>query len=273
MSTSENGTKKESRKSSNKGNQKFRRERKEYDEDEHYFNQRHEDAIADYCESENDIERQQIYRDILDPAFEEMINKIMHTYKYHKSIPNKEKAVEECRSWIPTILSKFDPSKSTKAYSYFTVAIKNWFIQKIKKNNKKKKHECDYDDIPKYVEEDYLTVENTYVEDREKKEFFEKLKEDIQNWDEGRRGELLGKNDKKIVKALKIFFEKPEEIEMINKRSLYLYMREITDLNTKQISRSLKRLKERYRKFKKRYEKGDYDDGSKRLRRMFIKDN
>jgi len=202
-----------------------------------------------------------------------MIPKVMHTYNYHKAIPNKDEAVEECRCWIPTILSKYDPDRGSKAFAYFTVAIKNWFIQRIKKNNKKKKHEFDYDEIPKYIENTYLTTENNYLEEREKREFFDALREDIEEWDEGRRGELLGKNDKKVVQSLKIFFEDPEEIELLSKRGLYLYMREITDLSTKQISRSLKKLRSRYEKFKKRYDKGDYDDGSKQFRRMFIKDN
>lgn len=272
MNTSKNGIKKE-KKGSKKGAKQFRRKRKEYNDDKHYFTEEHEEAIIEYCEIDDNERRQELYKEKLDPVFEEMAGKIMHTYHFHKSIPNELEAIQECKSWIPTILDKYDPSTGYKAFSYFTVSIKNWFTQKVKKNNKKRKHECDYEDIPKHIEEGYLTTHNNYLEEREKNEFFETLKEDIQEWDKGRRGELLGENDKKIVEALKIFFERPEEIEIINKRSLYLYMREITDLSTKQISRSLKKLKKRYKKFKKRYKKGDYDDGSKKLRRMFIRDN
>lgn len=199
-----------------------------------------------------------------------MVVKIMRTYRYGSGLANKEKACQECMSWIPTILDKYDPDKGSKAFSYFSVSIKNWFIQRIKEVNKDRKRKCDYEDIPKHVEDQQLTTENNYVEERSKKEFFETLKEDIQEWDKGHRGELLGKNDKKVVKALQIFFENPEDLDVLNKRGLYVYMREITDLNTKQISRSLKKLRERYDKFKKRYKKGDYDDGSANLRRLHL---
>jgi hypothetical protein len=63
-------------------------------------------------------------------------------------------------------------------------------------------------------------------------------------------------NDLKVYKAIVILFESKEEIEIFNKKAIYLYLREITDLNTKQIVNSLKKFRKRYASFKQNWESG-----------------
>ena len=53
--------------------------------------------------------------------------------------------------------------------------------------------------------------------------------------------------EKKVLNAIKILFESIDEIEIFNKKAIYLYMREITGLNTKQIVNNLNRIRKRYR--------------------------
>lgn len=267
MSSSKNGTEKGQKKLSKGG---FKRERKEYNDNEHYFTEKHEDAIVEYCKSEDEEYRSELYREVIGPVFEEMIIKIMRTYSYDDSLPNPKQTVEECGSWIPTILDKYDPDAGSKAFSYFSVAIRNWFIQRVKECSKKKNREKEYEDIPKQLEMERLTDENTYLEDRERREFIQTFKEELEKWDKGRLGDLLGKNDEKVVKALQVLFENPEKLDVLHKRGLYLYMREMTGLNTKQISRSLSNLQERFERFKARYKKGDYDEGSASIRKMYL---
>ena len=50
-------------------------------------------------------------------------------------------------------------------------------------------------------------------------------------------------NDLKVYKAINILFESKDDIEIFNKKAIYLYLREITGLNTKQIVNSLKKFK------------------------------
>ena len=47
-----------------------------------------------------------------------------------------------------------------------------------------------------------------------------------------------------------------EEIDIFNKKAIYLYLREITGLNTKQIVNSLKKFRKRYSTFKNDWENG-----------------
>ena len=66
----------------------------------------------------------------------------------------------------------------------------------------------------------------------------------------------MKENDLKVYKAIIILFESKEDIEIFNKKAIYLYLREITDLNTKQIVNSLKKFRKRYYNFKQNWENG-----------------
>ena len=50
--------------------------------------------------------------------------------------------------------------------------------------------------------------------------------------------------------------KEPDNVEILNKKAIYLYMRELTGLNTKQIATSLKKIRVKYYCFKK-----DWNDG------------
>ena len=47
------------------------------------------------------------------------------------------------------------------------------------------------------------------------------------------------------------------QIEIMNKKAIYLYLREITGLNTKQVVNNLNKLRAKYRIFKKNWNKGE----------------
>ena len=53
----------------------------------HYFTKVHEQAIIDYCSSECPKERNELYKDFIGPVFDEMVDKIVYTYKF-TTLPN-----------------------------------------------------------------------------------------------------------------------------------------------------------------------------------------
>jgi hypothetical protein len=54
-----------------------------------------------------------------------------------------------------------------------------------------------------------------------------------------------------------ILFEDADNIEIFNKKAIYLYVREITGLNTKQVVNNLNKLRVRYRSFRKNWDNGE----------------
>ena len=76
---------------------------------------------------------------------------------------------------------------------------------------------------------------------------------EIAKWEQ----EKLKENEKKVIEAIKIILSESESIEIFNKKAIYLYLREITGLNTKQVINSLNKLRVRYRVFRKKWNEGD----------------
>jgi hypothetical protein len=219
-----------------------------------YFTQDHEDAIIKYANTKDAKIRQDLYRSLIGPAFNEMVNKIVFTYKFN-NLPNIEDLKEECKIWITTILDKFDPSKGSKAFSYFSVITKNWFIHKVKKVSRQNKKELFLDDAEHQKEFDYdnLVIYNQTDNIRENDEFWKHLWEEIEDW----KNLDLKANERKVLEAVTILLKDPDSIEIFNKKAIYLYVREITDLNTKQVVNNLNKIRQKYKEFKKTWDDGE----------------
>jgi len=219
-----------------------------------YFTQEHENAIITYANTKDPKVRQDLYRNLIGPAFNEMVNKIVFTYKFN-NLPNIEDLKEECKIWITTILDKFDPSKGSKAFSYFSVITKNWFIHKVKKVSRQNKKELFLDDAEHQNELNYdnLVVYNQTDTKRENEEFWGHLWTEIEDW----KNLDLKANERKVLEAIVILLKDPDSIEIFNKKAIYLYVREITDLNTKQVVNNLNKIRQKYKEFKKTWDDGE----------------
>jgi hypothetical protein len=180
-----------------------------------------------------------------------MVDKIVYTYKF-TTLPNIDELRDECKIWLTTILSKYDPNRGSKAFSYFSVITKNWFIHKVKQTSKRAKREVDYEDALKQVDQEKIICHNPFHEEQEFKDFWKSLWSEIECWETNDMKE----NERKVYNAVRTILNSVEEIEIFNKKAVYLYLRELTGLNTKQIVSQLNKLRKRYFLFKK-----DWDEG------------
>ena len=217
----------------------------------YYFTQVHEDAIIQYASTVDRVVRTELYIQYIGPAFSEMVDKIIYTYKF-TTLPNIDVLKDECKIWLTTILDKYDPNRGSKAFSYFSVITKNWFIHKVKKNSQQTRREIKYDDITKDLEQEHLSTHNSYEKDREEKEFWIYLWREIDVWEK----EYLKPNEERVLKAVRVLLENSSDIEIFNKKAIYLYLRELTGLNTKQVVNNLNKLRVKYRHFKKNWVEG-----------------
>ena len=67
----------------------------------------------------------------------------------------------------------------------------------------------------------------------------------------------LKENEKKVLEAVEVLMKNIDEIEIFNKKAIYLYMREITGLNTKQIVTNLNKMRAKYKVFRQKWDNGD----------------
>ncbi len=220
---------------------------------ENYFTQDHENAILTYCATQDLKVRTEMYEKFIQPAFDLMVDKIVYTHKFN-TLPNIDELRKDCKIWLITILDKFDPSKGSKAFSYFSVITKNWFIHKV--NFKKAKREVCLDENIQEIESNSdFFIYNTYDEDTTKTQFHYALSVEINRW-----SNMVEKDvDEVVYTALIGLFGKSDSIEIFNKKAIYLYMREVTGLSTKQIVSSLKKFKEEYKQFRRDWNNDQVD--------------
>ena len=216
-----------------------------------YFTQEHEQAILSFCTSECRQEKEKLYINWIQPAFNQMVDKIVFSYKF-TNLPNIDELRMECKVWLTTILDKYDPHRGSKAFSYFSVITKNWFIHKVKKNTKRLQREVPYEDAELELETSFIDPGDQYYRERVEREFWKKLWNEIESWDV----DFEKEGERKVYEAVKVILSSVDEIEIFNKKAIYLYLRELTGMNTKQVVTHLNKMRGRYKDFKK-----DWDDG------------
>ena len=180
-----------------------------------------------------------------------MVDKIVFTYKF-TTLPNIDVLREECKVWLMTILDKYDPNRGSKAFSYFSVITKNWFIAQVKKNTKRAKREVDFNSADAELQKSRMTSSITFLEDEIEKEFWENLLKEISTWET----QNMVENEKKVYSAIKVLLDSKDDIEIFNKKAVYLYLRELTGLTTKQIVSQLNKMRKKYKVFKKNWDEG-----------------
>ena len=219
-----------------------------------YFTKVHEDAIIRYALTDSKKEKSDLYINLIGPAFNEMVDKIVYTYKF-TNLPNIDYLKDDCKVWLTTILDKYDPNRKSKAFSYFSVITKNWFIHKVKKNSKSLQREVCIDDCNHTTGRinSKLVIQNEYIENRQRQEFLFFLFREIDKWEKLD----LKENERKVLEAIKILFDSADDIDIFNKKAIYLYIREITGLNTKQGVNNLNKIRNKYGVFKQKWQKDE----------------
>ena len=218
----------------------------------HYFTQVHEDAIVKYALTDDRELRSKLYEEYIQPAFDDMVDKIIYTYRF-TTLPNIDYLRADCKVWLTTILNKYDPNKGSKAFSYFSVVTKNWFIHKVKRTKKRLQTEVFVEDVLNEADENLVSEEPSYYDKRSEVEFWMSLNNEIDTWDSF----MIKENEKKVLMAVRILLDSAEQIEIFNKKAIYLYLRELTGLNTKQVVNNLNKLRKRYRTFKTKWENSE----------------
>jgi hypothetical protein len=79
------------------------------------------------------------------------------------------------------------------------------------------------------------------------------LKSEMDSW----KVDFQKESEKKVYEAVLVLFDSADEIEIFNKKAIYLYLRELTGMNTKQIVAQLNKMRSRYRDFRKEWDNGE----------------
>ena len=198
-----------------------------------YFTQDTEDAIVLYNNTPDPSVRSRIYRDRIHYPFFKLTENIIHTFKfYHTEVDNIEDLQHEVIEFLLRKIHRFDPSRGAKAYSYFGTIAKRYLINENNKNYKKK-----VDKAPV----DILETDENYSYDLDEVPSSVKLNNFIDEFVEYCTNNIYTlfpkKDDAKIADAVLEIFRKRDNIDIFNKKALYIYIREIIDVKTPKITK------------------------------------
>ena len=188
-----------------------------------YFTKDTEQAIVRYNNEPDSEIRSQIYRDEIHYAFFKLTENIIHTFKfYYTEVDQIEHLQHEVITFLLSKLHLFNPDNGAKAYSYFGTITKNWLIVYNTKNYKKRVQKAPVDEL--YKDDNYSY---NMGEEKEKEKLGIFIDEYVK-YVEDRFDRFFPKgNDAKVADAILELFRKRENLEIFNKKALYIYIREI----------------------------------------------
>ena len=214
-----------------------------------YFGKEVQNAIIEYNNTENISLKNKIYQERIHKAFDKLAENIINTFKFTYFDYGFEDVKCEVVAFLFINIHKYDHTKGTKAFSYFSVVAKNYLI--LHNNNNYKKYKT-HDSL------DVLKNKN----DGEQKERQDRLEnfvsELIKYMNKNIPHIFKSKIDIKIAYSLIKIFETRTDIENFNKKFIYLLIREMTDVNTTQITKVVKIMKKQYIKLFNSFEKNGY---------------
>jgi len=132
-------------------------------ENKNYFGEKEEVAIRLFLLSENQREKNTLFKDLIDPAFKSLVDGVLQMPMFQKIIGvSREDLFEDTYHHIISGMEKFNPStlgkdgKPVKAFSYFGTAAKNYILYaKIQNDKKIARHGgvLDVDDFSNVIED------------------------------------------------------------------------------------------------------------------------
>ena len=214
-----------------------------------YFTPDTDAAIKEYLASSNQDERDHIFKTRIHYAFYKLAENLIHTFKfYYTEVDDLEDLKHEVICFLLEKLDYFKPEKGTKAFSYFSIVGKNYLILYNNNNYKKKKQKADLIEVDE--DEGVLYQLGRDERKQEIKDFIDYFTDYI---DKHMFTMFKKEKDRRVCDAINVLFKRRENLEIFNKKALYIYIREMTEVDTPVITKVTKVLKKVYKKLYSEY--------------------
>ena len=202
-----------------------------------YFGQEVQDAVVEYNSSNNSSERNVIYGTRIHAAFDKLAENIINTFKFTYFDYGFEDIKHEVVAFMVVNMHKYDHTKGSKAFSYFSVVAKNYLILHNNNNYKKMKTHDKMDVLDRH--------KNNTINEND----FDTLTDEMVLYFDSNMNTIFKKDrDLKIGYAIVDLMKQREEIENFNKKAIYILIREMTDVETAHITSVVNVLKKHYKK-------------------------
>lgn len=207
-----------------------------------YFGSEVETAIAEYCTAENSRIKNRIFEKTIYPALNKLVENVFHDKKFYY-----QDAKHECVIHLIERLEKFDPTLGHKAFSYFNRVTINWIWAQMKAIGEEAQTTTDLTEVDSARNLDNELYYSEYQQE---------LRDFCKKWSQWGNDNLdylyftiddrvrdFTKKDKAVANAIFDLFSNSESIDIINKKALYIMIRERVDVSTQTITDVVKVLK------------------------------
>tara|TARA_R100000426_G_scaffold46962_1_gene35118 strand:- start:494 stop:1219 length:726 start_codon:yes stop_codon:yes gene_type:complete len=217
-----------------------------------YFGKHVHESVVDFQQTTCQEERHEIYENHIKNAFEKLSENLIYIYGFSRDSEHFKILKSDCVSFLYETLEKFDAEKGSKAFSYFNVCAKNHLLARAKKTQKSKIRNISLEDINNMSSLEKSMVESHSVIPSPDDMFIRtEDKEILKSMLQKIRVKVTNENEKVCIAAIITLFDNIEDLEFLNKRAIFVYLREISGLNPKQLSVALSSIRKHYRELVK----------------------
>ena len=203
-----------------------------------YWGEDQEDAIVEFNTNDDIDDKHKVFVAIIEPAFRKLVENIYYTYNFNKILWDRDQIEHEVMAHLYEKLSKFDVTKNKKSFSYFGTITKNWMIQRC--NTDKNKRFIDADNQDMIVHNISINAYEENKLNRHNEEFIGEIIEDFDDWD---AKDNYTRDDFAVLEIVNDILKNYDRFNIYNKKQFYVYIREATDLPSRKITKSLKKIK------------------------------
>ena len=214
-----------------------------------YFHEEHERAIIAYNQEPDYHLRNRVYSGFIHKPFLKLAENLIHTFKFYCFDDPYKDVQAEVVAYLIEKIDKYDPTKGSKAYSYFSIVAKNYLIYNNNENYKKKKQRSDVAVIDSSRNITNEIVRKELVES--KKDFTDYM---VDYWDQNLNVIFSRKKDIRVAAAIVELFRRRENIEIYNKKALYIMIREMADVKTQYITKVVNTMRRIYKEKWEQYQ-------------------
>jgi hypothetical protein len=215
----------------------------------YYFTQKVQDEIVKYQKTDCKKEKDLIFKKHISPAFNDLVQSLISVYKFKATNEDINHLKSDCVAFLFETIYKWSPEKGKKAFSYFNVVAKNYLTIHTRRMLKNSNRSVYLDDISSLNSADKAFIfDKEYIDGDEvlrlSTEKYERILEIVNFIGE----KLTDDRDVRCYYAIKTLFESIEDIEFFNKRAIFVYLREISGLNSTELSSSLSNMRKIFKK-------------------------
>jgi hypothetical protein len=218
-------------------------------EKELYFGPDTHKAICLFNGTTDMQEREKIYTSDIRPAIETLVENLIRIYSVPLQHNSYNEVKSDCVNFLYENLCKFDDSRGTKAFSYFNVVARNWLFLYIRKINKHTGKHVSLSDMSLLSKKDKNEIaRHSIVESPETVMVDVERKAEIRNILTRINHKLVDDNEKACMQAIMSVFEHVEDIDILHKRAILIYIRDLSNLPQNQLSSALGSIRRHYKK-------------------------